>query len=86
VGFSASHSMGLILFGLVFGFLARGSQLGFISVAVPAGRRAGHAWWFCCAQQGLFFQCAFQRRQPFFGLLHRQYCAIAGLTMRRANR
>jgi hypothetical protein len=82
VGFNASHSMGLILFGLVFRLSRIGSQPGFISVTVPAGCRAGHACWFCRAQQGLFFQCASQRRQHFFGLLHRQYCAIAGLTMR----
>ena len=32
--------------------------------------------------QGLFFQCASQRHQYFFGLLRCKYRAIAGLTLR----
>src|SRR5215472_8994544 len=39
----------------------------------------GNAWWFCCALQSLFLQCASHRYQHFFGLLCRQHCAIAGL-------
>jgi len=85
VGFNASHSMGLILFGLVFGFLALAhGQLLFqspfllvVGLAMLGG--AGNAWWFCCALQGLFFQCASHRHQHFFGLLCHQHCAIAGL-------
>src|SRR5207245_4187482 len=50
-----------------------------LSVTVPARCRAGNAWWFCCALQGLFFQCASHRRQHFLGLLCGQHCAIAGL-------
>jgi hypothetical protein len=53
-----------------------------LSVTVPARCRAGNAWWFGCALQGLFFQLASQRRQHFFCLLCGQHCAIAGLTMR----
>src|SRR4029077_14353946 len=36
VGFNASHSVGAILFGLVFGFLAFGSLQTPLSVSVPA--------------------------------------------------
>src|SRR5271167_911171 len=44
VGFNASHSMGLILFGLVFGFLALAQWPTPLSVTVPARCRAGNAW------------------------------------------
>jgi len=44
-----------------------------LSVTVPARCRAGNAWWFGCALQGLFFQCASHRRQHFFGLLCGQH-------------
>ena len=87
VGFNASHSMGLMLFGLVFGF--RFSRIGSrptpLSVTVPARCGAGNAWWFCCALQGLFFQRASHRRLHFFGLLYRQHCAIARLTKRSSR-
>jgi hypothetical protein len=79
VGFNASHSMGLILFGLVFGFLALAHGPTPLSVTVPAHCRAGNAWRFCCALQDLFLQCASHRYQHFFGLLCRQHCAIACL-------
>jgi hypothetical protein len=82
VGFNASHSLGLILFGLVFGYLALAhGQLLFRSPFLLDVRLA-NAWWFCCALQGLFFQCAFHRRQHFLGLVCGQHCAIASLTMR----
>ena len=81
VGFNASHSVGAILFGLVFGFLAFGSLQTPLSVSVPARCRAGNAWWFCCAWEGLLVQCAFHRHLHFFGLLRRPHCAIAGVTM-----
>jgi hypothetical protein len=54
VGFNASHSMGLILFGLVFGFLALAHGKLLFSVTVPVSCRAGNAWWFCCALQVVF--------------------------------
>src|SRR5271166_7002064 len=65
-----------------FPFSRIGSQPTPLSVTVPARCRTGTAWWFCCALQGLFFQCASHRHQHFFGLLCRQHCAIAGLTTR----
>jgi hypothetical protein len=55
VGFNASHSMGLILFGLVFGFLALAH--GRILFQSPFLLVVGLAMlgWFCRALQGLFF-------------------------------
>src|SRR6516164_7089290 len=47
VGFNASHSMGLILFGLVFGFLAAAHGPTPFSLTVPTDCRAGDACWFC---------------------------------------
>jgi hypothetical protein len=85
VGFNASHSMGLILFGLVFGFLAVAhSQLLFQS-PFPAHCRAGNAWRYCCALQVIFFQCAIRGHERFFGLLYRQHYAIASLTYHSVN-
>ena len=79
VGFNASHSMGLILFGLVFGFLALAhGQLLFQS---PFLLVVGLAMLGGFVVQGLFFQCASLRHQHFFGLLCRPHCAVAGLTM-----
>src|SRR5450755_1764351 len=84
VGFNASHSMGLILYGtyfvrLSFRFSRIGSRPTSLSVAILAGRRFGNAWWFCGALQGLFFQCTSHRHQYLFGLLYRQHCSVAGL-------
>src|SRR5258708_1414334 len=50
-----------------------------MSQIVPVITKETTMWWFCCAQQGLFLQCASHRHQHFFGLLCRQHCAIAGL-------
>ena len=65
VGFNASHSMGLILFGLVFGFLALAhGQLLFQSpflLVVGLAMLGG----LCCALQGLFFQCASAQASAF---------------------
>ena len=78
VGFNASHSMGLILFGLVSVF----------SHWPVANSSFSHR---CCSLSGwqclvvllcsarFIFQCASHRYQHFFGLLCRQHCAIAGL-------
>jgi hypothetical protein len=80
VGFNASHSMGLILFGFVFGFLAVAHGQLLFQSSFPARSRAGNAWCFGRALQDLFFQCAVRRHQHFFVLLYRQHCAIASLT------
>ena len=81
VGFNASHSMGAILFGLVFGYLALAhGQLLFQSpflLVVGLAMLGG----FGCARQGLLVPYAFDRNLHIFGLLCRQHCAIAGLTM-----
>ncbi len=61
VGFNASHSIGLILFGLVFGFLAMAHGQTPLSVTVLARCRAGRCLWFCCALQALFFPGASHR-------------------------
>ena len=84
VGVNASHSMGLILFGLVFGFLD-GSRPTPLSIAFPSRRRVGNAGWLGCAAQGIFFQCAFRRHQHFFGLLRGQHCPVAGLIRNAVN-
>jgi len=70
VGFNASHSMGLILFGLVFGFLA-----------LAHGQLLFHSPFLLVVGLAMLggFQCASHRHQHFFGLLCRQHCAIAGL-------
>jgi hypothetical protein len=79
VGFNASHSIGAYFVRLSFRFSRIGSRPTSFSVTVPPRCRAGNAWWFCCALQGLFFQGAPHRCLRFFGLLYRQHCAIAGI-------
>jgi hypothetical protein len=83
VGFNASHSMGLILFGLVFGFLALAyGQLLFQSpflLVVGLAMLGG----FVVLSKVYFFQCASHRHEHFFSLLCRQHCAIAGLNNAR---
>jgi len=82
MGFNATHSMGAILFGLVFGYLALAhGQLLFQSLFLLAVGLA-MLWWFGRGQQGLFFQCASHRHLHFFGLLCSQHCPIAGLIIR----
>jgi len=85
VGFNASHSMGLILFGLVFGFLALAHgqllfQSPFLLVVVLAMLGGfvvlGKVYW---------FSVAFDRHLHFCGLLCRQHCAIARLTQNPVN-
>ena len=69
VGFNASHSMGAILFGLIYSFLAIAHSKLLFQSTVPAHCRARDAWWFCCARQVLLVQCSFHRNQYFLGLL-----------------
>jgi len=69
-----------------FRFSRIGSPPTPLSITVPAHCRAGNAWWFCCALQGLFFQCSSRRHQHFFDLLRRQHGVIAGLTQNPIKR
>jgi hypothetical protein len=69
VGFNASHSMALILFGLVFGFLALAhGQLLFRS---PFLLTVGLTMLAAFVLQALFLQFASHQHQHFFGLLCR---------------
>jgi hypothetical protein len=85
VGFNASHSMGAILFGLVFGFLALAhGQLLFQSpflLVVGLAMLGG----FVVLGKVYWFSAPLDRYLHFFGLLCRQHCAIAGLTMRSSR-
>jgi len=79
VGFNATHSMGLILFGLVFGFLALAhGQLLFQSpfLLVVGLAMLGGIVVLC---KVYFFSAPSHRYEYFFGLLCCQHCAIAGL-------
>ena len=75
-GLHASHSMGLILFGLVFGFLALAhSQALFRSpFLLVVGLAMLGGFVVLCR---VYFSVRFLRRQHFFGLLCRQHYAIA---------
>ena len=80
VGFNASRSMGLILFGLVFGFLALAhTELLFQSpfLLVVGLAMLGVLGVLC---KGYFFGRASYRHQHFIGLLCCQHCGIAGRT------
>lgn len=77
VGFNATHSMGLIFFGLVFTFLAiRGSQLLFQSpflLAVGLAVLAGYA-----TLSGLYFFST-----PFAGVSVSLACFVASVALSR---
>jgi hypothetical protein len=81
VGFNATHSMGLILFGLVFGYfaLAQGQLLFRSPFLLVVGLAMLCGLVVLCK---VFFPCASHRRQHFFGMLCGQHCALASLTMR----
>jgi hypothetical protein len=79
-GLQCQPQHGTYFVRLSFRFSRIGSRPTPLSVTLPARCRAGNAWWFCPALQGLFFQCASDRHQHFFGLLCCQHCDIAGLT------
>jgi hypothetical protein len=73
VGFNASHSMGLILFGSVFGYLALAhGRLLFQSPFLLVVGLAMLGVVLC----KLYFQRASSGHQHFFGLLSRQHGAI----------
>jgi hypothetical protein len=55
------------------------------SVSVSAHCRVRNARRFSCSLQGLLLQCASQRHRYGFGLLRRQYRAIADLTIGAGN-
>jgi hypothetical protein len=83
VGFNASHSMGLILFGLVFGFLAlaRGQVLFQSPFLLVVGLATLGG--FVVLSKVYWFSSPFHRHP--FGLLCCQHCAIAGLTQNTVN-
>src|SRR5271154_5468028 len=77
--FQCRPQHGTHLVRLGFWFSRIGSRTTPLSVAVFAPCWAGNAWWFCCALQGLFFQCASHRYLHCFDLLCRRRGAIASL-------
>jgi hypothetical protein len=78
-GLQRGSQHGTYFVRLGFRFSRIGSPPTLLSVTVSGRCRAGNVWRFCCARQGLFFQCPSHRRQHFFGLLCRQHRAIARL-------
>ena len=86
VGFNASHSMGAILFGLIYGYLAIAqSQLLFHSpflLIVGLAMLGG----FFCARESLLVQRSVHWHQHFIGLLCGEHRSVAGLTGRSATK
>ena len=77
VGFNASHSMGLILFGLIYGYLALAHDQLLFRSPFPVARRASDACESYCRLQALLLQRSPGRSQHLFRVLRGQYCAIA---------
>ncbi len=77
VGFNASHSMGLILFGLIYSFLAISNSPLLFRSPVPTHCRVSNAWWPACAQQSVLVQEPVYRCRYFTRLLCRQHSGLA---------
>ena len=77
IGFNASHSMGAILFGLVYGFLAKRSSRAAVQLAVPARRRRRRARRPGRAREALLVSHSVRRRRDIAGVLRAEHRGVA---------